>query len=470
MSIIRKGTNDQELKLNVAEYTALNRVAGLKAQPQTGTRLAERLRLAYKAVRYPLTLFLGWRIGLTVLAFLAGWLIPAFAARNGVAPYNPPELDYWQSKLLGVWSHWDGEWFLHIAQTGYASHEANVAYFPLYPTLVSGIGSYLLGGNVLLAGVLVSLIAGLVAFWLFYELVRHDFGTGVARKSLLYLTVFPTSFFLAATYSESLFLALALGAFLAVRRYNNWWLAASLVGLAALTRNIGILLLIPLGWEWFRREGLPYVQAKWHVRKNPGDEEKIPAADAKKFTLLTVMSSGALLAIIPVLLFGLWPLYQWYTFGNPLKFMSAQGSWMWERGFAYPWESVGRAIEMFITGKGVVDSFPAGFKENHNLTQLIFLAFNALVLLGVAYQTVRRRMPFSYCLFYLIACIFPLFAPSESEPLVSYGRYILVAFPIYIVLAQAGGRFRLVHQVYIMIGLCMLALLFSRFSGWYWVA
>jgi Mannosyltransferase (PIG-V) len=468
MGITRKGTNDKKLKLSVAEYTALNRVAELKPQSPLWSKLAERLRLGYKAISYPLTLFIGWRIGLTVLAFLAGWLIPAFAARNGVAPYNPPELDYWQSKLLGVWSHWDGEWFLHIAQTGYASHDANVAYFPLYPTLVGIIGSYGLGGNVLLAGVLVSLITGLFAFWLFYELVRHDFGTGVARKSLLYLTVFPTSFFLAATYSESLFLTLALGAFLAVRRYDNWWLAAILVGLAALTRNIGILLLIPLGWEWLRRLAFPYIQAKWQARKTPPEEAEISAAP--KSALFKILLSGAVLAGVPILLFGLWPLYQWYTFGNPLRFMSAQGSWMWDRGFAYPWESVGRAIEMLVTGKGVVESFPAGFKENHNLTQLIFLGFNVLVLLVVGWQTFKRRLPFSYCLFYLIASIFPLFAPSESEPLVSYGRYILVAFPIYIVLAQVGGRFRLVHQVYLMLGLCLLTLLFSRFAGWYWVA
>jgi 4-amino-4-deoxy-L-arabinose transferase-like glycosyltransferase len=50
-----------------------------------------------------------------------------------------------------------------------------------------------------------------------YQLVREDFGSEIAERAVLYLAIFPTAFFFAAAYNESLFLCLALLSFYYMR-------------------------------------------------------------------------------------------------------------------------------------------------------------------------------------------------------------------------------------------------------------
>jgi len=134
-------------------------------------------------------------------------------------PRRHPEADRWDTPLnhdlgyaLDVWARWDSGWFLRIAQDGYAT-ESSAAFFPLYPTLAGGLGRVLLGHYVL-AGVVVSLAAAFGAFVLLHRLAEDRLGAEGARRTVLYLALFPTALFLQAVYSESLFLVLALAAFL----------------------------------------------------------------------------------------------------------------------------------------------------------------------------------------------------------------------------------------------------------------
>ena len=68
---------------------------------------------------------------------------------------------------------------------------------------------------------------------------------------MLFLAVAPTSLFFGAVYSESLFLLLAVAAFLAAER-GGFWQAGAAGGLALLTRSAGIALLpalVVLAWR-----------------------------------------------------------------------------------------------------------------------------------------------------------------------------------------------------------------------------
>ena len=82
-------------------------------------------------------------------------------------------------------------------------------------------------------------------------MVTRDFNRRVANRTVLYLSVFPTAFFLFAPFTEAIFLALALGAVYAIRtdRPGFALVPALLVGL---TRPQGVLVSIPLGWEALR--------------------------------------------------------------------------------------------------------------------------------------------------------------------------------------------------------------------------
>src|SRR5438552_15076445 len=107
----------------------------------------------------------------------------------------------------------------------------------------------------LVAGLVISNIALLVALVYLASLVAIDRDATAGTRGALYLLVFPPSVFLAVVYPESLLLALSIGAVYHARR--GQWLPAALLGaLAALTRPfVGAAVAVPLAIEAFRRSG-----------------------------------------------------------------------------------------------------------------------------------------------------------------------------------------------------------------------
>ena len=67
-----------------------------------------------------------------------------------------------------------------------------------------------------------------------------------ARRTVLYVAVFPFAFFFTQVYTESLFLLTSVSAVTAAV-VSRWGWAGFFGGLAALTRPNGILIAIPLG-------------------------------------------------------------------------------------------------------------------------------------------------------------------------------------------------------------------------------
>lgn len=141
--------------------------------------------------------------------------------------------------LFSTFAEWDSAWYIHIAERGYDSVQA-AAFFPLYPLLVDGLDT--ITRSTVVAGVLVSLGAAGIAAVLLRELARPYLRDDAAGDAVLYLALYPFAFVFTAVYSEGLFLALAVGAFLAATR-NRPWLAALCGALAVATRPVGLALL-----------------------------------------------------------------------------------------------------------------------------------------------------------------------------------------------------------------------------------
>ena len=313
---------------------------------------------------------------------------------------------------IDVWARWDSDWFLKIAEEGYSWPSSTPAFFPLYPLLVAGFGR-LLFGHTILAGVLVSLAAGLAAFALLYRLTAAHLGIDAARHTVLFLALAPTSLFLGAVYSESLFLLLAVAAFLAAER-GRFWQAGAAGGLALLTRSAGIALLpalLVLAWR----------------------------APDRRRSLAGIALMPALFALYPVLL-GIW-------IGHPLAFLEAQKV-VWERR---------------LSPAGPLGGVVAALQERELLDLGVAVA---LVVLGIV---AWRRIGAAYGLYALTSVALPLTFVSDKVPLWSMQRFAIVVFPAFMALATIARRRAAVIATAAILG-AWLAVDVVRWALWYWVA
>lgn len=138
---------------------------------------------------------------------------------------------------LNPWTTYDSTWYLQIAASGYQEH--TTAFFPLYPWLLRLPGNDLV--TMAATGVFISHFSLLVALWLVFKLTELEWSTQHAHATVWLLAFTPAAPFFGAVYTESLFIALLAGTFLAARR-RHWWLAGLLAAIAALLRNPGFLI------------------------------------------------------------------------------------------------------------------------------------------------------------------------------------------------------------------------------------
>lgn len=155
--------------------------------------------------------------------------------------------------VLSPMAKWDAQHYLAIAWDGYVEGHAGLppvelrpAFFPLYPGVVrvfSGFGAS--PGLVLIVAYLVSLACFFGALVLLHRLTTIELGERYAKPTLMLFAFFPTAMFFGIPYTESMFLLLAVGAFLAART-GEWDIAGICLGLVSATRVPGLLLVIPV--------------------------------------------------------------------------------------------------------------------------------------------------------------------------------------------------------------------------------
>ena len=134
-------------------------------------------------------------------------------------------------------SQWDARWFLQISLHGYEEVPQAAAFFPVYPAVVHSLTW--VTGSELVAGVLISLVAGGIAAWVLAQLARPLLGVRGAHDVVLYFALYPVGFVFTSLYSEGLFIALAAGSFLAATR-GRPLLAGVLISVA----NVGVVFIV----------------------------------------------------------------------------------------------------------------------------------------------------------------------------------------------------------------------------------
>lgn len=153
------------------------------------------------------------------------------------------------AEWLNIWHRWDAVHYRKLAEVGYsATGEMRplMVFYPLFPWLIRFL-TYLTD-NYVLSIFLISTVASVVAAVLFYNLVSLDYPRKTAMHAVWFLFIFPTSYFLHIGYTESLFLALAIGCIYAART-GNWMLVGIIGALACMTRANGLVLVPALAVE-----------------------------------------------------------------------------------------------------------------------------------------------------------------------------------------------------------------------------
>lgn len=134
---------------------------------------------------------------------------------------------------LDVWGRWDSGWYMRIVQEGYQL-KGTWAFFPLYPLLINALAFLLpiakTAGVFFIIGLIISNFSAILALALFHQLTFIiSKNKKVAQLSIYYLLTFPTAFVLSSFYTESLFLLISFGFFIALEK-KHYYLGALLGG------------------------------------------------------------------------------------------------------------------------------------------------------------------------------------------------------------------------------------------------
>ena len=363
--------------------------------------------------------------GLTLLmkALLFAWGLVIYALVQGQA------IDIGQ--VFSIWNRWDAPHYLDVALFGYTAYDPGnlpmysklgdldlfIVFYPLFPWATRAGMAVL---PELVAPIAVSAVASVAAVLLLFRLVAREFGERIGKRAAVFMLIFPTAYFLHIGYTESLFLALVLGSFLAART-DRWWLAGLLGGLAALTRVNGLILIPALAAEaWLAWSVTRQWRWQW------------------AWIGLVAVGFGGYLAV------------NYAVYGNPFEFLRIQSE-HWYKSVAWPWEGIGGVL-------GWLGSDNPEDAVMYGITELVAIG---LGLAGTVVAAVRYRPGW----FTWMAGNWLLFVSTAF--VLSVPRYTLTMFPLFASLAQLAER-RWVGIVLGAVSVVLLLWFSARFATGAW--
>jgi hypothetical protein len=381
-------------------------------QPTSHTSRVSFTQVVRGEWRYDLALLIATRVGLFAVGLAAIALLPMGTRHLDLMPHLP---------ALNMWAQWDAQHYVNIAVRGYdppTAPESNIAFFPLYPLLIRIV--LLAVGRVdvqtgAFVGLVISNVALFLALLYLSALVARDFSLTLARRVVLYVLVFPTTLFLSSVYAEPVFL-LAAVASLYHARAGEWGRSGLAGALAALTRPFGVLLLFPIAVELYRQ----------HARVR---------------SWLAIVGPPAGLAIFVG--------YLWWLFGDPLAYFRAGTGW--GRGLHAPWD----VLLGYIHGPLQMFDWTYAWLDLISMTAMV-----VVLIAGI------RLVPISYSSYSAAGLIF---AMSTGVAWFSASRHALALFPLIIVLAVIGWRYRWFNWAWLAFSIFIAIAFMAREAVGYWV-
>lgn len=402
--------------------------AGTRAQPAIHPITAgeqEPERPFREVIRYCVLVFLAVRVLTFAIAAIGASIVP---------PLDPVGVPGWPAAplpepgwriLFTAWERFDALWFLSIADSGYGLGNESAAFFPLYPLAIRAV-SFVLGGHPLAAALLVSNAAFLGALVMAYRLTMYELDERRARTTVMLLAFFPTSYFFLMPYTESLFLLLALTAFWGARR-GRWGLAALAGASAALTRSIGVVLVVA-----FVAEAV-YQREERAGRAWPG--------------FLAAGATGL----------GTFSYLGWWELKADDLLAPITRQETWQRVFSWPWETLWNGTRFAFRFVG---------DPNGGYWMLDWLIVVPVLALS-AYALVRYRP--AYGAYLWGGLLLPLAFVFPDRPLMSMPRFVLPLFPALWAAAELADRHEVPRWALAGVGGTLMGVLALLTINWYYV-
>ena len=350
------------------------------------------LRLAYSALAAAFVLIqpVNWRL-----------------VRSNALTENLPPPDHSVRYLsLGLWERFDSLWYLHLAAHGYDRPDA-VVFFPLYPLLIKILGLLV---SPIAAALLISTVAPFFLFWGLQELLLADHTPDFTNQTIFLCAVWPASFIFFAGYPESLLLALIVWSLCMAARGK--WITAAAFGLAAaLTKAIGVVVVVPL---------------------------LIMALRRRRAMALPML-------LIPLAWVGFMEYLQWTGRGA----ITSAYVQSWRTLTAPPWTVLSVSIRALI----------------HTPNPILILNFIFLIVGCILAALSKLRTEY---LLYAAAALVVFLCKETTPPLQSISRYLLIVFPMFVGAARlfqsppVRSRFWLACAALFLINIGLLWL----FMGW----
>ncbi len=434
-----------------------------------------------------LILFIGWRIIITLVAFFGLSFLPNHLSPEGLG-WPSPNIDYWLR-----FANWDGGHFRGIAENGYL-HPFQVVFFPLYPVLITLL-TYLKIPSVW-GGVIISNLSFIAALFFLYKTILIDYKNAVAEKAVLVTLAFPTAFYFGSVYSESLFFFLCIASYYFARK-KQWKLAFLFASLSALTRLIGLAVILAIGIEYFSKT-IKAPSIKEIMSSFPGRISLLFVSTSflvyfllkisselnqyflsgiidlvlivlcisslvfvsfytisfifKNFNFRNIFTKQTIYFLLSFIPFSLYCFFLYKTQGDFFAFIHQES--YWKRFVVTPWSAPLDYFSKLVQN----NFFRIGPVAQTLIEFLFFIIF--LILLIISYF----KMRISYVFFFAVALILPI----TTGTLQAVHRYGLVIFPALILLALIKDK--KLFDLWIMFCIMLQGLLLVLFINGYWVS
>ena len=403
----------------------------IMAARHVGTRtpsMAESLLARLQALASSAATRAALRTGLSTR--LAVLLVGFFAVLTIGFPNERPPSRFDDNEFVNLQGRWDAGWYLQIATDGYRhwtsnpATQENIVFFPALPMALRVVGR-LLGGTVpayMAAGTMLVFVAFVIGLAYLYRLARETLDSEEsAHAAVLLLAAYPFAVYFSAIYTESFYLAGAVGTWYHFRR-REWLPAAAWGLLVGLTRPNGCFLSIPLAVllvsPWLPRwlaggQGLSMAGSRPCATASSGTGPTMGWREAT-YGWLAAAAPG-----VGVLLFCVWT---WGLTGDPIA---------WARGHA-AW---GRSYVGLLT---VIRVYGGWLTDEGLYTVTTHIPLDVLNLCGALFVLaltvpVWRRLGLAAAVFILVNMLPPIAAGGA----LSDGRLSAVMFPVFLWLASA---------------------------------